>query len=396
MEYIIIALLGAVCVFLAVKVYLMRKSCREITEKLDMIMSEGTNNLVSSHSGDKEMKRLVSELNKKLKQIRKEQLRYLNGDRELRDAITNISHDLRTPLTAIMGYLEVMKDTPKSEKMEQYLEIIKGRTIAMKTLTEELFTYSVVLSTGTAEPHETVVNKVLEDSIMNYYGALSEKGISAEADITETKIIRMLDENSLARVFSNLLNNALKYSNGDLKIALKEPCVITFSNTAELTQTQVEKLFDRFYTVETASGSTGLGLSIARTLVEQMGGSISASLSGSILTITIILYNKSKTGLPIGSPVFDFIHLFPSSQKTMPLADATLSESTPCVIGIFTVWSQSCIVSVRSPSPSVPSITASLSALASSGSDTDIVSLRSAIAAVTKPFFRRYETYSGG
>ncbi len=289
MEYIIIALLGAVCVFLAVKVYLMRKSCREITEKLDMIMSEDTNNLISSHSGDKEMKRLVSELNKKLKQIRKEQLRYLNGDRELRDAITNISHDLRTPLTAIMGYLEVMKDTPKSEKLEQYLEIIKGRTLAMKTLTEELFTYSVVLSTGTAEPHETVVNKVLEDSIMNYYGALSEKGISAEADITETKIVRMLDENSLARVFSNLLNNALKYSNGDLKIALKEPCVITFSNTAELTQTQVEKLFDRFYTVETASGSTGLGLSIARTLVEQMGGSISASLSGSILMITIIL-----------------------------------------------------------------------------------------------------------
>ena len=289
MEYIIIALLGAVCVFLAVKVYLMRKSCREIAEKLDMIMSEDTNNLVSSHSGDKEMKRLVSELNKKLKQIRKEQLRYLNGDRELRDAITNISHDLRTPLTAIMGYLEVMKDTPKSEKLEQYLEIIKGRTLAMKTLTEELFTYSVVLSTGTAEPHETVVNKVLEDSIMNYYGALSEKGISAEADITETKIVRMLDENSLARVFSNLLNNALKYSNGDLKIALREPCVITFTNTAELTQTQVEKLFDRFYTVETASGSTGLGLSIARTLVEQMGGSISASLSGSILTITIIL-----------------------------------------------------------------------------------------------------------
>ena len=289
LEYIIIALLGAVCVFLAVKVYLMRKSCREIAEKLDMIMSEDTNNLVSSHSGDKEMKRLVSELNKKLKQIRKEQLRYLNGDRELRDAITNISHDLRTPLTAIMGYLEVMKDTPKSEKLEQYLEIIKGRTLAMKTLTEELFTYSVVLSTGTAEPHETVVNKVLEDSIMNYYGALSEKGISAEADITETKIVRMLDENSLARVFSNLLNNALKYSNGDLKIALREPCVITFTNTAELTQTQVEKLFDRFYTVETASGSTGLGLSIARTLVEQMGGSISASLSGSILTITIIL-----------------------------------------------------------------------------------------------------------
>lgn len=289
MLYIIIALLAAVCIFLAVKLYLMRKSCKEILSKLDMIMTEDTNNLIAISSNDKEMMQLVQGLNKKLREIRIEQLRYITGDRELRDAVTNISHDLRTPLTAIMGYLEVMKDTPKSEKIEQYLAIIKSRTEAMKQLTEELFCYSVVLSGGSGEKKETVVNKVLEDSIMNYYGALSEKGISVKADITETKIVRTLDENSLTRVLSNLLNNAIKYSSGDLEITLKEPCTMTFTNTAELTQTQVERLFDRFYTVETARGSTGLGLSIARTLTEQMGGTISASLDKDRLTITLIL-----------------------------------------------------------------------------------------------------------
>ena len=290
MTYIIIALLVALCIFLVIKIHLMRKSCREITEKLDMIMNGDTNNIIAVTSGDKQIKQLASELNKKLRQIRKQQLRYQSGDRELKDAITNVSHDIRTPLTAIMGYLEIMKDIPKSEKLSQYLAIIQGRAEAMKTLTEELFRYSVVLSGENVSVQQTVINKLIEDSIMGAFGALTEKGITPKIDITETKIVRTLDPNALSRVFSNLLSNALKYSSGELEITLREPCVITFSNQAdELTQTQVEKLFDRFYTVESAHKSTGLGLSIARTLVEQMGGTITASLDKTILTITMIL-----------------------------------------------------------------------------------------------------------
>ena len=290
MTYIIIALLAALCIFLVIKHHLMSKSCREITEKLDMIMTDDTNNIISVSSSDKQIKQLAKELNKRLKQLRKQQLKYQSGDRELKDAITNVSHDIRTPLTAIMGYLEIMKDIPKSEKLSQYLAIIQGRAEAMKTLTEELFRYSVVLSGENVSVQQTVINKLLEDSIMGAFGALTEKGITPKVDITETKIVRTLDPNALSRVFSNLLSNALKYSSGELEITLREPCIITFSNQAdELTQTQVEKLFDRFYTVESAHKSTGLGLSIARTLVEQMGGTITAALDNSTLTITITL-----------------------------------------------------------------------------------------------------------
>ncbi len=290
MVWLICAVLAAVCILLVIKIILMRRSCDEIIARLDLIMSQDTNAQVTISSGDRQINMLVRELNKRLRQIRKEQLRYISGDRELKDAVTNISHDLRTPLTAIMGYLEMMKDMEKSEKLEQYLAIIKGRAEAMKQLTEELFRYSVVLSSQGGDVQETVVNKLLEDSIMSYYGAMSEKGITPKVNITETKIIRTLDPTALSRVFANLMNNAIKYSEGDLEITLKEPCVITFSNTsAALTQTQVERLFDRFYTVEAAHKSTGLGLSIARTLVEQMGGSITAELSGGRLTITIII-----------------------------------------------------------------------------------------------------------
>lgn len=287
---IITVLLLVICLLLGVKVYLMRKSCRDIVSKLDTIMNEDTNNLIAVSSGDRQMMMLAEELNKRLREIRKQQLNFLNGDNQLKDAVTNISHDLRTPLTAIMGYLEMMKDMPKSKKLEEYLEIIMGRATAMKQLTDELFSYSVILSSGSMELESMQINKLLEDCVMGFYGAFAQNGIDVKVDITDKKIMRKVDAQALSRVFSNLMNNALKYSGGDLSITLKEPCEITFSNTAqELTQTQVEKLFDRFYTVESARKSTGLGLSIARTLIDRMGGTIDAALADGVLTITIVL-----------------------------------------------------------------------------------------------------------
>ena len=128
----------------------------------------------------------------------------------------------------------------------------------------------------------------MEESIAAFYTALNERGITPKIQIPENHIIRTLDRSALARVFSNLLNNAIKYSDGDLEITLSETGEITFANTAsELNEVQVGKLFDRFYTVEAARKSTGLGLAIARTLIEQMNGSISAKYENNRLRICI-------------------------------------------------------------------------------------------------------------
>ena len=108
--------------------------------------------------------------------------------------------------------------------------------------------------------------------------------------MTDTRIMRNASRTDLSRIFSNLLNNAVKYSDGDLIITLSDTGEITFSNTArELSAVEVEQLFDRFYTVRSARNSTGLGLSIARTLAERMGGTISADYENSRLTIKITL-----------------------------------------------------------------------------------------------------------
>ena len=282
---------AVVIILLCVKIYLLKKSAREISAQFADRLKNDTNNLIYVSSSDKDIRRLAESLSAQLSAMRAEELSYIQGNRELKSAVTNISHDLRTPLTAICGYLDLMQKTDDPEKQARYLSIMQERADMMKHLTEELFRYSVIVSDETELKTETVfVNQLLAESISSFYPTLSEKGIAPKISITEERVERKLDSDALSRVFSNLLNNAAKYSDGDLDITLTESGEITFSNTAkELSAVEVEQLFDRFYTVEAARHSTGLGLSIARSLIQRMGGSITAEYGDERLTIRIIL-----------------------------------------------------------------------------------------------------------
>ena len=282
---------AVVIILLCVKIYLLKKSAREISAQFADRLKNDTNNLIYVSCSDKDIRRLAESLSTQLSAMRAEDLSYIQGNRELKSAVTNISHDLRTPLTAICGYLDMIQKTDDPEKQARYLSIMKERADMMKHLTEELFRYSVIVSDETELKTETVfVNQLLAESISSFYPTLSEKGIAPKISITEERVERKLDSDALSRVFSNLLNNAAKYSDGDLEIALSESGEITFSNTAkELSAVEVEQLFDRFYTVEAARHSTGLGLSIARSLIQRMGGSITAEYGDERLTIRIIL-----------------------------------------------------------------------------------------------------------
>lgn len=283
-------LLLAAVIMLTLKIHLMRKSVKEIYEGFAEKLQTDTNTLIDISGNDREIRILANNINKQLQILRKGHHRYTQGDIELKTAITNISHDLRTPLTTICGYLDVMKQMDKPQKIAEYLDIIDERAGLMEQLTEELFRYSVILSIDSSEEKEDVlINQVLEDSIMAYYTVLSERNITPLVNITEQKVIRKLNKASLSRIFSNLINNAVKYSDGDLEIKLSDTGEISFANSAKgLSSVQVERLFDRFYTVETARHSTGLGLSIARTLVERMGGNISAEYKENTLYIKLV------------------------------------------------------------------------------------------------------------
>lgn len=271
-----IVILVIIIIVLLAKIRLLQKGADETAEALQSCLASDTNTLISLSAGDRHIRRLAAAINRELRILRGQRHKYMSGDRELKEAVTNISHDLRTPLTAISGYLELLEREEQSEDVNRYLTLIANRTEAMKQLTEELFRYSVILSTREGlESEDVCLNDVLEESLAGFYGELIAKGITPEIAITDMKVERQLNRAAVQRVFGNILSNALKYSDGDLSVELNDDGEIVFSNTASaLDEVQVGRLFDRFYTVEAARNSHGLGLSIAKVLTEQMGGSV--------------------------------------------------------------------------------------------------------------------------
>lgn len=286
--WVTIGIMALVIIVLVIKNYMLQKSAKEIKDAFaDKLITE-TNTLIDISCGDRSMHDLAASINQQLRELNKERHRFQQGDLELKNAITNISHDLRTPLTAICAYLDLLKQEETSEKVQSYLIRIQDRTEVLKNLTEELFRYSVVTSSHELKPEHLDVVKVLEESLLSFYGMIQEKGIRPQIDLPKMPIWRELDMNALNRIFSNIISNALKYADGDFQVTMKKDGSIIFSNTAEaLNPLIVGKLFDRFYTVEANRNSTGLGLSIAKLLTERMGGLIKADYMDGRLSITV-------------------------------------------------------------------------------------------------------------
>jgi len=280
-------LLAAAAAGLLLKIHTIYQAVDEIRIQLAERMEMDTNTGIDTACSDKKILRLAAGLDRQLKLLRQKQIQYTRGDQELKTAVTNISHDLRTPLTAIYGYLNLLEKEEMSETASQYFAIIQNRVDALKVLAEELFRYSVILSVDLYEEKEELsVNAVLEESIAGYYGAIQKAGIRPQISICEQSVKRKLNRQALSRIFSNLIGNALKYSDGDLKISLDAEGQLCFSNRAEsLDSVRAGHLFDRFYTVESGCSSTGLGLSIARTLTEEMNGKITAEYMDDTLYI---------------------------------------------------------------------------------------------------------------
>lgn len=281
--------LAALALVLRIQLRLLQKSLDDITDQLGDRLSSDTNNPIFLPTRDPCARRLAARLNVQLKELRRQRQRYENGDRELKEAVTNVSHDLRTPLTAICGYLELLEKGDNTPRQARYLSLIAGRAQAMRRLIEELLRCTVAASLEDGLSPEAVdLNGAVEEAVAALYGAFIEAGIVPRVSLPPERVARSLDRAALSRVLGNLLANALKYSAGDLDVVLSPDGAITLSNAAPaLDEVQVGRLFDRFYTVETGRGSTGLGLSIARSLTERMGGTISARYGAGRLWVEV-------------------------------------------------------------------------------------------------------------
>lgn len=274
----------------------MRKEISNIVEQMKSINdSEDTNAKILMTSNDKVAKKLVLEINKSLENKTKTQVEYRKMEKELRQAIANVSHDLRTPLTSIMGYLQLMGDKSISqEEQEQYRIIVEKRAKSLQMLITSFYDLSrLEANEYNFDLKPIKLNNLLYDIMASFYNDLLNKKIEPIIDIDSKPVIIIGDENAVRRIFSNLIQNVIKYGENVVFICLKEyedKIITTFKNDGcTLNSEDADKLFERFFIGDKSrSGqSTGLGLAITKRLVEQMGNSIYAEVNEGELTITI-------------------------------------------------------------------------------------------------------------
>ncbi|MBR5421578.1 MAG: HAMP domain-containing histidine kinase [Lachnospiraceae bacterium] len=279
----------ALNLILFLRLFILRASLKELGRDYSEHAGLDSNTLLGVSCRDRGLCELASRMNDSLRQMRQSYQLYKQGDKRMRDMLTNVAHDIRTPLTAIGGYLELAQRLDQSAEMRKYLDIVGERVRYMKNLAEELFEYLLIRDMeAPADKQDVFLNQLLEDTLMSYYPQLTEKGIEPRVEITEQRIMRKLDPLYTRRVLNNLISNAMKYSAGDLFVRLTETGTLEISNrTEELSPIQVSRLFDRYYTVENAQSGTGLGLSIVRTLLDKMGATAEGEYKDGRLLIRV-------------------------------------------------------------------------------------------------------------
>lgn len=280
-------------VILAALLLLYKRELSRMHEQLRFIRSNTTNMEVTTELQAGELVALAQEINAFIAEFKRRQIKIEASEREFKQAITNVSHDLRTPLTSAVGYLQMLgRDGISEEKQAEYLSIIERRVSAVRKMLDELFELTRIEAGEYALNLEKVnLTNVLRDTLSLYYDDFVTKGMTPTISIPGEAVYAAADSNAVKRVLQNLTGNALRHGAGDLRITLeggKDVC-IAFCNDAEMEQGDAQRLFERFYTADQqrSKRSTGLGLSIAKGLVENMGGSISAAYDGKRLTITV-------------------------------------------------------------------------------------------------------------
>lgn len=293
-QLIIIFLIIIASVFVTLYA-LLHKEIRNINNQLNTINKINTNSKVLISSSNKQIKNLTLEINKTLEEKLKTDAKHKKMDLEIRQAIANISHDLRTPLTSIIGYIQLLEDDSLSEnERSQYIYIIKKRAKSLQVLISSFYDLSRLEEKEYKFELQSVnLYDIMCDLIALSYNDFLSKKIEPNIDIDEQIPLIIADENAVRRILSNLIQNMIKYSNKFIFISLKnnkDHILATFTNDApNLSEDDVSHLFQRFFTADrTRSGkSTGLGLAITKELVEQMGHEIFAELSKDKLSIII-------------------------------------------------------------------------------------------------------------
>lgn len=280
-------------VYVLARLYLLKKEIKNTTRQLHQLNQNKTAKKIDISYHDSDFEELAKEINNQIDLTKKNEAEKRSTENELKQAISHISHDIRTPMTSIMGYIQFLESEEISSEMKkEYIATIKNSAKRLKVLLEDFFELSIIEQADYPLKMEKVrFNDLVLEALFGFYEEFNKRNIEPAIHIPEDDIIMLLDSSAAKRVIENLVVNAIRYSSGEVIIQLQKSNAsiqLKVSNSVDaLSEQEVNQMFDRFYKADlTRTGKgTGLGLPIAKSLMEKMNGNIHAELKGNQLTM---------------------------------------------------------------------------------------------------------------
>ena len=283
--YIIIGILAGIIILQSIIMWKYQRQVKDICRQLAFLMKHDSNMLIHREFGLGGIGMLSDRMNDLLELRRKEKQYYQEKETLIADTYTNLSHDIRTPLTSLDGYFQLMEACENVEEQRRYLNIIHERIHSLNEMLEELFMFTKLKNESyRLELTSCCINRILKETVFSYYDDWVRREIQPDIQITEEQLYMDGNKQGLSRIIQNVIKNGLDHGEKKIRIVLKREqnqAVLRISNQVTASeQIDIEHVFDRFYKADAARSktSTGLGLSIAREFVRRMNGEIGAKI----------------------------------------------------------------------------------------------------------------------
>ena len=285
------AIMFVIVTYLYVK---LRSQIKDITEQIEFIEKNQSNALVTSQIEIGGLKGLKDVLNKLFEKHRAERIVWKKRENEIADIYTNLSHDIRTPLTSLDGYFQLLSESDDKEKNKRYIAIIQERIKALRDMLEELFTFTKLENkTYNIKLYKCDLNEIVRETLFSYYEEWEMKKIVPTLKLSDESLYFYGNEQVMHRILQNVIKNVLEHGEKKVEISLyASPDKISLTIQNEVLnpdEIDINRIFEKFYKADAARSktSTGLGMAIAKEMTECMGGKISASLHDTIFIVNI-------------------------------------------------------------------------------------------------------------
>lgn len=298
MEYGIIFILSAAVIFFAAKYFTIKKQMKRISKQLN----DYENSFVSIELIDDDLEYLVMKINSLIEDMQQIRIDAKKGEKDLKLSVADISHDMRTPLTSVIGYLQLAKKESKEDNVRENIDIVLERAVYLSNLIHEFFEISVLEQTGCSPCMEKVdISGLLCEQILANVPLFHEKNITPYFEEADIPVFVYADKNMLIRIMQNLISNSINYTSGDVDFVVSScnnAVILSISNPTDEEEIDTEHIFDKFYRPVRAGRvrGGGLGLYICRNFAWAMGGEIEAVFENGRLRIELRLRSEEQRG----------------------------------------------------------------------------------------------------